>query len=1238
MLEKQGYYLILSVDDDLDILDLVAKILKDEGYNVFTVNRPSKALGFLANIQPDLILLDVNMPEMDGFELCHKIVNLKKDHYIPVIFLTSLDAEQDKSKAFAAGGVDFINKSMIYDKLASTVKKHIKTKQRWSKVKILEKATKSPPSLKADLKGFKDYLSNLYHFPSLQRKQLFKSSYQALYPLANFLGISQAQMAKNIADFLRIPYREKINADDLELGVFPTAFCRNNDIVALKVEDEIVCVLSNPFNLGLIQSLDNFLPPNHNWKFVITEPDNLSILLNWHEMDIKRRADEERMDNIQKKLIHHYEAKPIEMPISEDSDEHSEPIIAFVNQIIEEGYRKKASDVHIEPWEEEVVVRYRVDGFLSIAKKIRPQSLIRPISARIKIMSKLNIAERRRPQDGRIVFKKFSRQKNQDFDLRVSISPMNFGEKVVLRIIEKKAQLLNLERIGFSSGNLNLYRKKIRSPHGMILHVGPTGSGKSMSLYAALNELKSPTVNIQTAEDPIEYTLQGINQMQMNPEIGVTFSNTLRSFLRQDPDIILVGEIRDLETAKMAIEASLTGHLIFSTLHTNDASSTIARLLEMGIEPYLITSSIIAICAQRLLRRLCPKCKREHFPSYDEKQLLGLDTNSEENIFIPNGCSQCQSGYKGRIGVHELLIPNDILRHAISQKKIAASELIKEIAIQHCNMKTLYQDAVEKVLHGYCSLDEVLSKIQKDKDDVYQEAGAMTIAFSNNPNAWSDQMLSMKMQPKAIKQIPAKVQEKTRKVVPESLDANQTQNVDLRISNYIRAIYNIIQERFPIKISFQGIGDEIDELGEALCELAETLEKRFSQIEKLNKIREKINAGTILDDVLNHVYTSFRSLIPYNRIGFALLEEEGKILRARWARSDACEPKIKIGYFASMEGSSLQKIIDTGEPRILNDLEAYLEKHPNSESTRLIVEEGMKSSLTCPLTVKKTVGFMFFSSTQAQTYEKIHVKLFLQIAGELSIIIRKSRLYQKLMEMNELKNRFLGMAAHDLRSPLNLIKGYLNLLIDKKIESEEEREKILKTLQKSSQNMLTLINDLLDISAIEAGGLELNPEPTDIAKFMAQCQENNQFLAQEKAIDIQLELAKDIPIIDMIPKSMEQVMNNLLSNAIKYSETGTTVKIRVEVKGKNLLVFVEDQGLGIPEDELPKLFLDFSRTSVMPTGGEKSTGLGLFIVKRIIDAHQGKIWVKSEVGVGTTFSFSIPTERSTVKHKKFTIL
>lgn len=393
-------------------------------------------------------------------------------------------------------------------------------------------------------------------------------------------------------------------------------------------------------------------------------------------------------------------------------NEESGPIIQLANRVIEDAYYVGTSDIHIEPQEKEVIVRYRIDGLCQ--EKLRLPAKVGPaLVARLKIMCNLDISERRLPQDGRIVFKQYTK-KSLDIDLRVSTAPLNYGEGVVMRILDKQKSTLPLPALGFTDENLNRYRECIRQPYGMILHCGPTGSGKSMTLYSALNEINTPDIVIRTAEDPIEYTLPGINQMQMHRQIGLTFASALRAYLRQDPDIILVGEIRDKETANIAVEAALTGHLLISTLHTNDAPGTVARLTDMGVEPFMISSSLLCVCAQRLMRRVCKTCRKPYEPQGREKAVLEKAIGWSGTIYkhAPKGCPKCGgSGYKGRVGIHELMVTNEELIDGIN-KGLESAEL-KKIAMRG-GMKTLHQDSLIKVKDGLTTLEEAIATSPPD--------------------------------------------------------------------------------------------------------------------------------------------------------------------------------------------------------------------------------------------------------------------------------------------------------------------------------------------------------------------------------------------------------------------------------------------------------------------------------------------------------------------------------------------
>ncbi len=385
------------------------------------------------------------------------------------------------------------------------------------------------------------------------------------------------------------------------------------------------------------------------------------------------------------------------------------PIIRLVNSIMFEAIKMRASDIHFQPFEDRLQVRNRVDGILYDTKLI-PKKVQDAVTTRLKVMGKMDIAERRLPQDGRTTI----RVGDGEVDVRLNSVPTNHGERVVLRLLDKTQKVYELEEIGLTPGNYDLINTFIHYQHGIILVTGPTGSGKTTTLYASLSKLNSKELNVITIEDPIEYHLGGISQIQVSNKKGLTFAAGLRALLRQDPDVMMVGEIRDAETARIAIQSALTGHLVFSTIHTNDAPSSVSRLLDIGVEPYLVASSVIAVIAQRLVRIICPECKAEYEPTDQELESIGLtrDQIAEGVLYIGMGCGRCiETGYMGRTAIYEILPITDEVRDQVM--KHANATKIKQAAIEN-GMRTLRMDGAEKVLEGFSTIEEVMRVTQMD--------------------------------------------------------------------------------------------------------------------------------------------------------------------------------------------------------------------------------------------------------------------------------------------------------------------------------------------------------------------------------------------------------------------------------------------------------------------------------------------------------------------------------------------
>lgn len=426
------------------------------------------------------------------------------------------------------------------------------------------------------------------------------------------------------------------------------------------------------------------------------------------EPETKIAQLDEEIKKVNEKIAVEIKESEEEDEIVDISDLENAPIVKMVNIIFQKAIASRASDIHIEPQEDSVLVRYRIDG--QLVEIMRHDKKIMPsMSARIKIISGLNIAEKRIPQDGRIALN----IDGKNYDLRVSILPTMFGEKIVMRIADKDGFNVTKQQLGFFEDDMEKFDRIISNPHGIILVTGPTGSGKSTTLYTALKELCKPNVNILTVEDPVENTIKGINQVQVNVKAGMTFAAALRAFLRQDPDIIMVGEIRDGETAEIATRSAITGHLVFSTLHTNDAASSITRMIDMGIEPFLMSSSVVGVLAQRLVRRLCPKCKEVMELDDYARDILDLKEGEEVTIYKAKGCPECNNmGYKGRIAVYEIMEVNREIREMIARNE--NSDTIKDVAIKN-GMKTLRMNSARLVKDGVTTIDEML-KIAFSKD------------------------------------------------------------------------------------------------------------------------------------------------------------------------------------------------------------------------------------------------------------------------------------------------------------------------------------------------------------------------------------------------------------------------------------------------------------------------------------------------------------------------------------------
>jgi general secretion pathway protein E len=518
--------------------------------------------------------------------------------------------------------------------------------------------------------------------------------------------VTEEDVLKALGQQLGLPYQSDLGDIDRELALkLPISYAKKAVVLPLRRDNgAVLAATSEPLNLSTLDDLSALL--GYDIALCLAPSETILDTLNrLHSEDMNKAEDTvQEMEEEDLSFLAAELDEPTDLlEVTDDA-----PIIRLVNSLLSQAIRERASDIHIEPFEKEMVARFRIDGILynilTIQKRFQAS-----IASRVKIMSGLNIAEKRLPQDGGMRIKIGGR----DVDIRVSIVPTAFGERIVLRLLYRESALLPLDQIGFSGDTLSRFNAMIERPHGIILVTGPTGSGKTTTLYASLSKINSPDKNIITIEDPIEYQLKGIGQIQVNAKIQLTFAAGLRSVLRQDPDVILVGEIRDSETAEIAIQAALTGHLVFSTLHTNDSAGAVTRLIDMKIEPFLISSSVIAILAQRLVRVLCKECREPYQMTPAEITELEFKAGAEgATVYRAKGCEACfNTGYFGRSAIYELLTVDDEMRQLIMKNSDAS--MIKSLAMER-GMRTLRQDGAAKVLEGVTSVDEVVRVTQRE--------------------------------------------------------------------------------------------------------------------------------------------------------------------------------------------------------------------------------------------------------------------------------------------------------------------------------------------------------------------------------------------------------------------------------------------------------------------------------------------------------------------------------------------
>ncbi|MCB1194586.1 Flp pilus assembly complex ATPase component TadA [bacterium] len=693
---------VLVVDDDENIRLIVRTALETKGYSVADAEDAEQALISLSNNTFDLLISDIQMPGMSGVELLQRV----KRQYpsIGIVLMTAFNESYDIKEALLDGAEEFIEKPFDVDELYNMIEKTY-----WR-----TKATAMKLSGEMNEKYFGSMLVSLdlVSEHDVQRALADRREHEKYlaHTLIRLKSCQESEVLPILAENLGVEYvsLKGYPIDQSAVDKVPAKLAYHYKVMPIDFNGAALRIATmDPLDVHVLDDMRLFL--GVELQAVLASEEQIAESLK-NRYGLGAETVEKMMDENIDEVDLEVEERAIDSAeeMAEDAS-----VIKFVNQVFLEAYKDRATDIHIEPFENELRIRNRIDGILYETNV--PPDLRRfhsSIVSRIKIMANLNIAERRLPQDGRIKIK----MKETELDLRISTLPTSYGETVNIRLLTANNTLLNLEQLGYDERELAIFNNAISKPHGIILVTGPTGSGKSTTLYACLKILNNSQLKIITIEDPIEYRMHGISQIQVIPKIDLTFARALRSMLRHDPDVMMIGEIRDYETAEAAIRAALTGHLVFSTVHTNDAASSVTRLIDMGVEPYLVSSSVECVIAQRLVRKICESCKApveldaaqirafHNVPSFDPQSSI---------LYEGTGCDACKfTGFRGRTVIYEIMVITDVLREMVVER--VPANRIKDEAIRSQGMQTLKQTGLLKALRGITTVKEVLRVAQEE--------------------------------------------------------------------------------------------------------------------------------------------------------------------------------------------------------------------------------------------------------------------------------------------------------------------------------------------------------------------------------------------------------------------------------------------------------------------------------------------------------------------------------------------
>lgn len=628
-MDKNTQPLIMLIDDEPHVLSVIGDILSKEGYRILPCEKAAEGLKLLETATPDLILLDILMPEMDGYQFCGKLQEGKSLAFVPVIFLTALTADQNRAKAFSLGAADYLTKPFQKEELLASVKKHLTTRKRWRDFEG-ETDIKGRKDFPLQFRQFQEFLSDKLRLPVDKKEKLSQVKAFEISSLCKLLGIPSSELAQYLAEFSKLTYCSYINPEKIQLGKLPAPFCRKNGIVVLKSDSgRDTFVVSNPFNLELFDLLKSQFK-EEPFDLVIADQKAVDFLLKDSEEAVPQK---------------NYFGQP-------DSDLEKFPAIQIADNIVHTAFMERASDIHIEPKEFHVAVRFRIDGEMKDAYALKKETGVQLIS-RFKVMGSMDIAQRRKPQDGAMEIS----LEGKTFKLRLATTSTPSGESMIIRLLDADIKPKSLKELGTTEAQMKQLIDFASRDRGFVLVVGPTGSGKTTTIYSLLAQVDCKTRSLSSVEDPVEYRIPFANQQQVNEKAGVTFETVLKSAMRQDPDVLFLGEVRDAFSAKASMDFASTGHLTITTLHTSNATTAVFRLERLGVSRSSMADTILGVVAQRLLKKLCEHCKKTAPPTEKEIEMMKPFTDRiPDQVANPAGCPKCnETGYYGREAIYEII-------------------------------------------------------------------------------------------------------------------------------------------------------------------------------------------------------------------------------------------------------------------------------------------------------------------------------------------------------------------------------------------------------------------------------------------------------------------------------------------------------------------------------------------------------------------------------------------------------